>query len=519
MTQFWLNGQARDIPDTPCLLLDYLRAQQLTGNKGPCREGDCGACQVLVCDDPQQQPASFRAQTACLLRLQDLAGQHVLTIEGLQQDGNGNKIAVPDRHLNLLQQLLADAGASQCGFCSPGLVIGCVNWLLNGPQLTLAEGENWLNGNLCRCTGYMGQRRALQQMTNTLGETLRRSRNRLQTLVDEGIVPGYILPDYILHRHSAHTLAVTPENTGNGESPTTATALPSGSAAHTHTGAPCMVIGGGTDLYLQQPLATLPAGNQLARSHDAVIRQSRTGLFLNARQPLQTIAAALAQKQLLPAFARFNQLFASLPIRNRATLGGNLAHASPVADSIPFLLVLNATLHTSQRVIPVQDFFTGFKQTALQAGEVIEWIQLPADTNNAIIHFDKVSRRGTTDIATVNCAGCWHVQQQTIVDVRLAMGGASPMPVRLSALEDALRGSDLEKLRAEDFKSRLPELFQQHLQPSLAPISDLRGSAHYRRLLAQQLILAQLDYLLQKPHQTQQQALQQTPRAHPSKPA
>lgn len=280
-----------------------------------------------------------------------------------------------------------------------------------------------------------------------------------------------------------------------------------------------MVIGGGTDLYLQQPLAALPAGNKLARSHDAVIRQSRNGLFLNARQPLQFIAAALEKSQLLPGFARFNQLFASLPIRNRATLGGNLAHASPVADSIPFLLALNASLHTSKRVIPVQDFFVGFKQTALQAGEIIEWIQLPADTNNATIHFDKVSRRGTTDIATVNCAGCWHIQQQTIVDVRLAMGGASPMPVRLSALEDALRGNDLEKMRTEDFKSRLPELFQQHLQPSLAPISDLRGSAHYRRLLAQQLILAQLDYLVQKPHQIQQQELQQTPHAHPSKPA
>ncbi len=470
MTQFWLNGQAHTIPAAPLLLLDYLREHQLTGSKGPCREGDCGACQVLVCDDPQPAGARFRAHTSCLVRVNDLAGQHVLTIEGLQQDGQGHQRPVAERKPGLLQECLADAGASQCGFCSPGLVMGCINWLLNGPQLSVAEGEHWLNGNLCRCTGYMGQRRAIQQLADRLGERLRASGNRLAVLVDAGILPPFLL-----------------------QAPAELNAQPDSAPTATSN----IIVGGGTDLLLQQALASLPPGNRLAHQHDPVIRPTPDGLLLNARQPLQRIADALARASLLPAFARFNALFASLPIRNRATLGGNLAHASPVADSIPLLQVLNARLHTSKRTLSLPEFFTGFKQTCLQENESIEWIQLPPETASAFIHFDKVSRRGTTDIATVNCAGCWQVEQHRIANVRLAIGGASPMPVRLQALEDALRGQPLNALLPVATSPLLHALLDQHLQGSLSPITDLRGSAHYRRLLARQLVLAQLHALAQ----------------------
>ena len=151
--RFFLNGQPQNIPEKQYLLIDYLRYQlNLTGTKAACREGDCGSCQVLVCEPVDEQEKGscipdYRSQTSCLLRLQDLKNHHVITIEGLKVgfESGGTKA------LNPMQKILADSGASQCGFCSPGLVIGILNWLLNGPKLTVEEGEAWINGNLCRC--------------------------------------------------------------------------------------------------------------------------------------------------------------------------------------------------------------------------------------------------------------------------------------------------------------------------------------------------------------------------------
>lgn len=450
---FWLNGQVQSIPQEPYLLLDFLRDyRHLTASKGACREGECGSCLVLVCDQPAIMPQQYRAQTSCLLRVQDLVGQHVITAEALRSEFHC---------LNLLHLIMADAGASQCGFCSPGLVIGVVNWLLNGPELTVTEGEDWLNANLCRCTGYMGQRRSIETLIERLGDKLRCSDMRLQVLIEQGILPSYAA---FVFSHPAQIRVVQRDDTQE------------------------MVLGGGTDLYLHRALDELPAHNVLAQSNDPVIRLSHDGFAVNARQPIQRIAEVLQQHGLLPSFARFNHLFASLSIRNRATLGGNLAHASPVADSAPYLMALDARIQTTQRVIAMTDFFTGFKKTSLNPGEIIEWIQVPLPNESDFVHFDKVSRRGTTDIASVNCAGFWRIHNQRIDTVRLVLGGATSVPVRLLALEHALMGQNLS--------ISLRPLLQTHLQDCIAPVSDVRGSAAYRRLLAQQLLLAQWEALI-----------------------
>lgn len=443
---FWLNGAPEPIPAEPVLLVDWLRERrQLTGTKAPCREGDCGACQVLVGAWQVAGRWRYDARLSCLARLQDLAGRSVLTIEALRGTAGA---------LGPVQRAVADLGASQCGYCTPGLVVALLGWLLEGPELTPAEGERWLGGNLCRCTGYMGQRRAIAQLAARFGELLRGRADRLSMLIEHGALPAL----------AAQPATPAPER----QRPEVATPV---------------VIGGGTDLYLR-PASALPAGAPLSgRGLGPPLRAVGDGLWLNARHPLQALTEALAEAGRLPAFAAFCDVFAAPPVRRQATLGGNLAHASPVADSIPFLLALDAILHTSRRRLALSGLYRGSGATCLLPGEIIEWVELPAAALRAFVHFDKVSRRGTLDIAAVNAAGAWHIHAGRVARVALAVGGASPMPVRLAALEEALAGCPL----GDDIEP----LLREHLQPVIEPISDHRGSARYRRRLAQQLLLAQ----------------------------
>lgn len=448
MTRFWLNGRACIAADDQVLLLDFLRQQRhLHGTRGACHEGDCGSCQVLLSDNPQDERPQFHAVTSCLLRAADLDQQHVVTIEGLQHL-HSPATAHP------LFQLLADAGASQCGFCSPGLVMAILNWLLNGTALDAQEGEHWINGNLCRCTGYMGQRRAVQELVQRVASSLRQSHWRLGTLIGMQWLPAWMqLPDSRL---------------AEDEDPET---MPP----------PSIIMGGGTDYWLEHG-GEQSCASVLTHSQACAARVDNNRLHLNARSPLQQLATTLQQLDQLPVFQSFTEAFASMPVRQRATLGGNLAHASPVADSIPLLLVLDAAVQTTQRTLSIHELFTGFKQTALQTGEIIEWLLIPLMEPDTRMQFDKVSRRPHTDIAVVNAASYWRVQDDRVIDVRIAIGGASPMPVRLFALENALKNLPVS--------TDITTLVESHLQTTISPISDVRGSAQYRKLLARQLILA-----------------------------
>ncbi|MCP5162812.1 MAG: FAD binding domain-containing protein [Hahellaceae bacterium] len=451
--EFDLNGKRHTVADTPQLLIDWLRtAQQQTGTKAACREGDCGSCQVLVKEPGLDH--HFRAQPGCLIRVQDLHQCQVLTIEGLLR---------PDAKPHPLVMLFTEEGAGQCGFCSPALIMASLNWLLHGPALTPEEGEAWLNGNLCRCTGYMGQRRAIVQIASRWATALLASTDRQTTLIALDLLPPYAAIPPCWHSTRPTISEETPEVS--------------------------IVLGGGTDLYLERPLNQLTQAVPCSSGKlQPPFKEHNGEIWLNAQWPIQALADALLAQKQLPFFSRFNFLFASLPVRNRATLGGNLAHASPIGDAMTLMMALNATLHTNRRSIPVQHLITGFKQTCLAAGELIEWIALPPEVGVSYIHFDKVSRRSTTDIAALNCAGCWHVENSRVTRVRLVIGGASPCPLRLPELEKQFIGLPPDALCPDPTP---------WLKAALSPRTDHRGSESYRFLLAKQLILAQWDALKQ----------------------
>ena len=437
---FELNGAVVEIPNEPILLIDFLRQQRhLPGTKAPCREGDCGACQVLLRRSGQ---ADFQAMVSCLLPVQHLAGGQVLTIEGIP-------------YPNPVQQVFSVAGASQCGFCSPGLVIAAIHWLLSGNELSVAEGCETLNGNLCRCTGYMGQKRGIAALHERFAKELLVCGDRLAYLIAQQVLPAH------LANPNESLVAPTPE-------PVAAT----------------QVMGGGTDLLLELPLQDVVAHYQPIAIDQPALRVTADQLAISALHSIDAVSHALSEQALLPGFQSFAHWFASPPLRALATLGGNLAHASPVGDGLCFFMALDAILETDERTIPMAEFFLGFRKTQLKPGEVIRWIAIPLQHAQDWVLFEKVSRRKNTDIAAVNCTGRWRIVSDTIESVALVLGGATVIPLRLAALEASLMGKSLH----EDLTPCLVDI-----ELPITPLSDHRGSADYRRALARQLLLSQWD--------------------------
>lgn len=452
-TVFLLNNETVNAPKEPIFLIDFLRSHRhITGTKAACREGDCGSCQVLIQSCHDNGLRTVQAQTSCLLTTADILQRHIITIEAIPKDSP-------------LIVILAESGASQCGFCSPGLVMAVLNWLINGITLDESEGLEFINGNLCRCTGYMGQRRAISSLADIYQKKLASLglEERCELLKAESILPEWF----------SNSLSIsTPANYQPLETCTSNTQSSR--------------MAGGTDLYLESSSAPITLEKIPVGTDPNSIKLEPDTLLLNARHPVEWVARSLKQRSLFPAFRRWNHLFASLPIRSQATLGGNIAHASPIADGICLMMTLDATLITNQRDISIHDFFLGMKKTVLQDAEILEWIAIPNRILNHFIHYEKVCRRQTTDIAVVNCSSAWRLNKDLIVEVNITIGGATEIPIRLTDVENRLKGKSCLTSTAE-IKTIVAPL----IEKAISPISDLRGSAVYRRILAIQLVQSQ----------------------------
>lgn len=450
-----VNGRKFTPLPAATLVLDLLRETlHLTGTKAACREGDCGSCQILVMRIDSHGDTFIRAEPSCLLRSEDIEDALLVTIEGVTHSQNP------------VQQTLIECGAIQCGYCTSGLLISLTDWLINGLTLSEEEGLEWISANLCRCTGYMGQRRAVQQLSARLSAPLLRSKNRIKLLIERHILPAYLQQPDTLFAHVHKPRAFPKSST---------------------------VMAGGTDLLLQESLNRLTDHHSILSFDSPAVQKKREEWWLNAQAPISKIEQALRVHDNPPLFSRFCHLFASNPIRNRATLAGNIVHGSPIADAAVLLLALGAILVTSKRMIPLTLFYTGYKSNCLDKDEIVTDIVISEKHADAFTHFDKVSRRQRIDLANINCAGNFVVQDHHIIEAHIAMGGVAPSPIRLNSVEMQLLNLSLEQLKTEHSISSLFD----SLQNSIAPISDIRGSSEYRRLLANKLLESQLDELLQ----------------------
>jgi len=472
--------------------LDYIRREKhLTGTKEACREGDCGACTILLGELKENQ-VEYRPVCSCLLPLGDLAGKHLITIEGLNPEENEK-----GRVLNPIQQALADKGAIQCGFCTPGFVMAITGYFLNHPQLDYREAMNSVDGNICRCTGYSSIKRALANLIEDFAPLLKGSGDHLAKLVDLGLVPRYLL-----------TMA--------GRLGRLNKSLQWETAAGKKKSA--VVLAGGTDLLVQQPEHLINKNIEFIsgnREMVGIFRQ-QDRIYIGAGVTAGELMESALLREIFPSIPDYLKLVSSTLIRNRATVGGNILNASPIGDLSIMLLALNASLTLKSnsgesRKLLLRDFFLDYKKVALHKNELIQQIDFAVSGENdlqraavvavvkasdsrqpagqtlntrqpLLFNFEKVSRRRHLDIAGVNSAISVKSDGQILNEVHLSAGGVAPVPLYLSGSSKFLKGKRLSKeLLAELLKICVEEV---------SPITDVRGTTQYKRLLLQQLILA-----------------------------
>lgn len=435
----WINGHEERIrgvaPST--MLLEYLRASGRVGTKEGCAEGDCGACTVAVRGEDGVQ-----AVNSCIVPLGAVSNHEIVTAEGLARNGV----------LHPVQEALARAGGSQCGFCTPGFVMS-----LFAAQYSGERGDGVLEGNLCRCTGYLPIREAARSLSAPA-------------------TAGLLDDPYFT---SAQPVEAANYSVGDEHffSPKTLKGALELLAAH--PGA--KPIAGGTDVGVElnkfgrhYPVLVSLAGVREFRR----LTETEEGLELGSALTLSELEAQLGGR--VPLLETMLRSFASRPIRNRATLGGNLATASPVGDLAPVLLACGAQLKLvslgGERTVALSDFFTGYRTTVQRPGELIASVTIPKPEQARLEAVYKIGKRGADDISTVAAAFSLALTpDEVITSARLAYGGVAATPVRALEVERFLIGRPWTERTTAEAAGRLRAHF--------TPLSDLRGSAEYRRAL------------------------------------
>jgi xanthine dehydrogenase small subunit len=425
--RFTLNGQDVTLPagtSPTTTLLDWLRGPgALPGTKEGCAEGDCGACTVVLEDGATRTPVN-----ACLMLLGQAAGRAIRTVEGL-----GAAHPVP--------RALAEHDGTQCGFCTPGIVMSAWAWTRAGGDMHEA-----LAGNLCRCTGY-------RPILDAMG-----------AMADDGAAAPAAAP-------AAADVSTATQRFWLPRSLADAVALRAA-----HPGA--WLLAGGTDLGLR------------VSEHREAPAEVICLLNLPELQALEvtaagiTAGAAVSYARLLDAcdegfapFAGLLRRLGSRQIRGLGTLGGNLGTASPIGDSWPPLIALGATVTLAsprgERSLAVEDFCTGYRSTVLAPDEIIIRVHIPRPPPGALLACEKLSKRHDQDIATVGLSVLLDLRDGVVVAVRVAHGGCGPRAARAPMAEAALLGAPFDATAAERAA--------QALEAEVTPLSDLRGSAAYRR--------------------------------------
>lgn len=456
-----LYDSGDQVPDRT--LLAFLRSQcGLTGTKEGCASGDCGACTVMV-HDPNAEGASFYTVNSCIVPVESLYEQSVITVEGLCGDAVSGD-------LHPVQEAMVEGDGSQCGFCTPGFVMSLATLhaqagergVPSNPRRAVLDA---ISGNLCRCTGY-------------------------RPIVEAGI-RTLEKPDHVIRKGawqdegapSSGTTEATREEQHSFWQPGTETELQALLAAHPGV----RLVAGGTDLMLEH--------TQLFRRFPGLIDLNRVaGLKGIELGPLHIdIGAAVTYSEmesvlasLSPELAHMLERLGSRQIRNRGTVGGNIGNASPIADMAPFLLVMGAELairdsRGKTRTEALHAFYLGYKETTLQADEYIARVRLQRPGPDDWLRLYKLSKRYEDDITTVMGAFRWDPE----TGLRIAYGGMAAVPARAWRCEALLNASEaaipaLDEGTVDQACEALTETF--------SPIGDVRASAEYRRQMASSLL-------------------------------
>ncbi|MBO2009562.1 FAD binding domain-containing protein [Hymenobacter negativus] len=498
MIEFYLNDQPVRTSEAPAsALLDFVRYhEQLKGTKIGCREGDCGACTVLVGElNADGQTVNYQSMTSCLTPLGNAHGKHIVTVEGINAAGS---------QLTPVQQAIVDEGGSQCGFCTVGFVMSLTGHSLSSAPATEQSTIAAIDGNICRCTGYKSLERAATKLTAELEQ--RPAENALTWLSEKQFVPSYFanIPAQLakLRPAAANAVAVpsatTAANTAHSNGSSAVSTSPNGHAQnqndHGHANAAPFtnaLLGGGTDLLVQrleelreQPGVRLIFDQPGRRG----IRHETTGrVVLGAATTASQLLESDLMRSLLPNLPQYLKLVSSTPIRNMGTVAGNFINGSPIGDLTIMFLALGASITLldavgTTRELSLPDLYLGYKKLAKAADEQVIEISFPAPLAGDFFHFEKVSKRTHLDIASVNSAAWLQVENGIIQAARVSAGGVGPVPLYLARTSEFLQGRELT---AETVSAA-----NEVMQSEISPISDVRGTSDYKRLLLRQLLWA-----------------------------
>jgi xanthine dehydrogenase small subunit len=445
-----VNGEPVAVSGLPThtTLLDFLREHRgLCGTKEGCAEGDCGACTVVLAESDGSRVA-WKPVNACIRLLPSVAGKAVFTVESLQG---------PDGSLHPVQQALVEHHGSQCGFCTPGFAMSLFGLYRNASRPSAAQIEDALSGNLCRCTGYrpiLAAASAMYDVAAPPSEDAALARS-LASLARED------------------TLAYAAQGR-RWWSPRTVDAL--AALLLEHPGA--RIVAGATDVGLWVTKHHRDVGDIVYTGDVEALRAIRSTpahLCIGAAATLTDAFGALDEHwpELHEAWARF----ASVPIRNSGTLGGNVANASPIGDSMPALIALGATAVLRRgsvtREIDLADLYVAYQKIAIQAGEFLCEVRVPVRQEPLLLRAYKVSKRYDQDISAVFACFALHVENGVVARARIGCGGVAAVPQRASATEAALVGQAWSEATADAAARELSAEF--------SPIDDMRATAAYRR--------------------------------------